>query len=382
MSRPRRKRLKMPQRKGGAAASYTNVLYGTRTTRLSYPDGSELSDEVRVPATVIDYVAGVSQAGDFKHPNPHAFNKTTLVALQGISTNASATVNYTASGVFDYPSVGLIEGDYQSAYNTALDSLYEQLRGNVDLSIDLAEVHKTKSMMRQTLKGMASLLTTFRKMRRSNPRDWGNLWLEFTYGWKPLANTIYEGLSKACDASASPPWHVRARGSDKNSDSEVIGTDIRTINVRHGSVRYQLDVLYKLSDSRLQQLGGYTSLNPVSIAWELVPYSFVVDWFVDVGGYLRNLESAFLYGSDFVGGYITRTDLSESTQTIIGTSDTGDGSYSTVSLQGSYKRVSKSRGLLGGTPYPMTPTFDPKMGTSRLISAAALLGQGLKSLKH
>jgi hypothetical protein len=34
---------------------------------------------------------------------------------------------------------------------------------------------------------------------------------------------------------------------------------------------------------------GFT--NPVSLAWELLPFSFVVDWFLPIGPYLESLDS-------------------------------------------------------------------------------------------
>jgi hypothetical protein len=34
---------------------------------------------------------------------------------------------------------------------------------------------------------------------------------------------------------------------------------------------------WALTTGGLNSVAGYTSLNPVSIAWELVPYSFVAD---------------------------------------------------------------------------------------------------------
>jgi hypothetical protein len=43
--------------------------------------------------------------------------------------------------------------------------------------------------------------------------------------------------------------------------------------------------------------------NPLSVAWELVPWSFVVDWAYPVGTFLNNLD--FDLGIGFSRGYVT-----------------------------------------------------------------------------
>jgi hypothetical protein len=44
-------------------------------------------------------------------------------------------------------------------------------------------------------------------------------------------------------------------------------------------------------------------LNPATVAWELVPYSFIADWFVPVGDYLTGLTADC--GLVFKGGSVT-----------------------------------------------------------------------------
>jgi hypothetical protein len=44
-------------------------------------------------------------------------------------------------------------------------------------------------------------------------------------------------------------------------------------------------------------------VNPLSIAWELLPWSFVVDWFIPVGNTLEAMTAG--YGLNDNGGWIT-----------------------------------------------------------------------------
>ena len=279
-----------------------------------------------------------------------------------------------------------------TTYNKALSRLYDQLRGDIDVSIDLAESHKTHKMMADTFRGMVNLATTFRKMKRSNPRDWGNLWLEYTYGWKPLASTIYGAATKLLnpDAKSDLTFNLHATASEdtQRGTRSVIGQpdEVPDVFRYYQKSRCRFVVRFRVKSSALITLGGFTSLNPVSIAWELTPYSFVVDWFVNVGGYLRDFENALLYGTSFADGYVTETCIGEEWGEQMGmksTSDAFGGSTLTIAALHCYERYTeKKRTILTSTPFPRLPKFDPHLGASRLISGAALLGQMLTSLEH
>ena len=123
--------------------------------------------------------------------------------------------------------------------------------------------------------------------------------------------------------------------------------------------------------------GRWTSLNPISTGYEAIPYSFVLDWLIDVGSYLRDVETALLYGNRFIGGYVTHltacdagAEISFLRRTSGGWTYFGQGPSS-----GRYRRMSRS--LLANYPLPRLPTFKADLGTSRLWSAAALLTQFL-----
>jgi hypothetical protein len=180
---------------------------------------------------------------------------------------------------------------------------------------------------------------------------------------------------------------MSAHGSAKggfNPTSSSVGNGgsenkvVRTISISEGC---RMKAQFSFTTSALDSLAGFSSLNPVSIVWELTPYSFVVDWFVDVGGYLRNFETACLYGSDFVAGYVDRSLIAEVSETNSQHDRSADGSYFNLETRG-YTRVTKfQRTVLTSVPFPKAPRFDPKLGSSRLVSAAALLGQMVPSLK-
>jgi len=280
-----------------------------------------------------------------------------------------------------------LTGDVDTANNKALSAIYDQMRGDLDLSIDIAEAHKSAQMVSKMAKGLANLAVTLRKMKRSNPRDWGNLWLEFTYGWKPLAKSIYGTVDRLLNPDNDSGYQVyKGRGQTLNKKNGSFDTSLGSASyIADTSVRVEYGMAFNLAESRLEELAGYTSLNPISIAWELVPYSFVVDWVVDVGGYMRNLENSWLYASDFVSGYKTVTTRSGWTFHTQGVRSRSDlpGAMDVWNVDGgTFVRTKKVRTVLISIPFPSLPAFRPQLGWSRAVSGSALLGQFLPSLKH
>jgi len=82
--------------------------------------------------------------------------------------------------------------------------------------------------------------------------------------------------------------------------SPYIGTQTETFtaDIRYG-MRYQIDNHLK---AFLAQT-GFT--NPINLAWEVLPYSFVVDWFIPIGPYLESLSA--WDGLVFLDGWRSQT---------------------------------------------------------------------------
>jgi len=375
---------------GGVMKDQLRDFPGVRVlTNGNYTTGSVTVVEQRVN-DFRDWLRNVSSTrGDHKRPNSQRFTHTLRANYEGATTNVSGASYSYVNGVNVQSWTDVVWPAFPNStvYNKAVSRLYDQLRGDIDLSIDLAESHKTKSMMQQTVRAMGNLAQTFRKMKRSNPRDWGNLWLEFTYGWKPLATSIFGAAHKLIVGPSGPRFlTIRATSQEVDKDGITVsqasfGANSKNTVAAFHSSRCKIVCRYALLGSRLDELAGITSLNPVSIAWELTPYSFVVDWFVNIGGYLRDFENACLYHSDFVDGYVSESAIGVASGVLSG-SETVFGTTSTWSGKGWERTTEKKRTVLSATPLPRRPRFDPHLGSSRLVSGAALLGQMLHSLEH
>jgi hypothetical protein len=195
-----------------------------------------------------------------------------------------------------------------------------------------------------------------------------------------LAQTLYDS---AIELSRVIPtlMKVEVTASDQKRYSDTVGAqhdpNVMMRRVVTEQQRIKFKAQFRAPTSTVQLLSNFTSLNPVSIAWELTPYSFVVDWFIDVGGYLRNLETACTHGSTFVNGFYTEGYRLDVSCQSFGSYTDGSNYIHTQDLKGSTVITKGRRTTLGSYPLPRIPQFKMDLGASRLLNAAALLSQHL-----
>jgi len=122
-----------------------------------------------------------------------------------------------------------------------------------------------------------------------------SIWLEIQYGWRPLLNDIYESAQAIVKAEDQSPRRVKTTGSNQ-SFSESVSTQSTANSVTSKVtkdvilVKGTVTVWYATPNTprTLLQL-GFT--NPAYLAWELTPFSFVVDWFIPIGNAINNFDA-------------------------------------------------------------------------------------------
>lgn len=235
------------------------------------------------------------------------------------------------------------EGDVRKGSalsNQAYTRAYDRFRGKVwgdaqaMLLVDIAERQKTIEMITDAVsriykaakavkKGRfakaAKLLSLGEVPKGLNLKDhpskaFTDNWLAYRYGWTPLygsVNSLMEILDKPIENR-----FVRASATVKNMKTEhffepwsprrVTQTDFYTQETR--AVLKARMVVSNPTWARLKQFG---LLNPLEVAWELVPFSFVADWFLPIGAYLEDMTS--FTGISFIDGSVTYHGQSERT---------------------------------------------------------------------
>jgi hypothetical protein len=98
------------------------------------------------------------------------------------------------------------------------------------------------------------------------------------------------------------------------SDSPIRSAgELTTVCKREVITLYACRVAYRFRvDDHLKAYAAQTGFtNPINLAWEILPYSFVLDWFLPIGPYLETLSAydglVFLDGSktEFMKQYVT-----------------------------------------------------------------------------
>ncbi len=293
---------------------------------------------------------------------------------------------------------------YDPVHNRAINDVLRKLSDNsVNLAQAFAERKQTIDMLGKTVNRLASAALAIRrgKMReavflferkvpdgralykhdiRPSPNNLANHWLEFSYGWRPLVSDIYGSMEQLAKTfSDNKPVRFRGRAKDSETRSNVnVGQiqEIPYIRYKTGwTVNYEASCVIQVKvDSEFARTMSQVGMtNPALLAWELVPYSFVVDWFLPIGSYLSNLTAT--HGLTFVSGTVTRSSTVNYTGRAESTSS-GYGVWQGLATNLKTFRVEKNRVVLADFPSVPLPEWnrDP-FGVRRVLSGISLLTQ-------
>lgn len=322
--------------------------------------------------------------GNFKSPNPFSYTYQRSNLLNGSTRNATNWGAWSKdSGPINFDSADpmlLSETFPSDLYNRTLSKLYERLRGEIDLAVDIAQAGQTTRMLRDAKK-LESYC--FGLNWRDIARKSAAARLVYVYGIKPLASTLYESVERSLDVLEKNFLLVEAKCSDPVSPSRNVTFTVAGPGSVNGIAAYkgryvcQLKCSYRTKGSSIDT---WTSLNPVSIAWELVPYSFVVDWFLNIGNYIRDFETSLLYANSFTGGFMTQGIFYDANCDVRHYTGNSTSNWTTVgSASTNFRKLTRT--VLSATPTPEMPSFKADLGSSRLLNAAALLAQFISKAK-
>lgn len=182
----------------------------------------------------------------------------------------------------------------------------------------LAESKQSASMIADSGTDLLNLLLKVKRREFSNfPKEFGlslrkgrDAYLQWQFGWKPLCSDIHALWENLIGRAPIQPFLRAAREIKTPFEyTTSFGGYPCDVKIKHTDKC----VLYaSLSEQTLANMQSYDVINPLSLAWELVPYSFVVDWFAPIGNTLAALTATA--GLDFVGGFSTQ--IREGTNTI------------------------------------------------------------------
>jgi hypothetical protein len=373
---------------------HSNITVGKAVQTDYYPltPSTKSVDVANWSSDVLSASAIVVHPKPFVQPGPHRFTVTDNKGFYG-HVYWWAYGNYVGGPFMVRDHAGAIQWSIPDAiprnrgnvYNTALSRLNEDVRGGLDLSIDLAEAGSTARMLKahDHLKQFQNAWLKKAGSKYGLAKLLASKWLEWQYGVKPLLADIYAAHDEAArmalnriktfKASYSQP--VRPTSSRIFVYNAYYNASVEGSGIEGCRFNIQFEVPGSIFD-----LERWTSMNPVSIAYELMSYSFVIDWFYNIGGMIRSLETGLLYKTRFKSGYYTELFAYNYSYSVNAGKPPPAGSTSnSYVVRGicSIKSIDFQRSVLSSYPLPGVPSFQAKLGWQRLLSAASLMTQFL-----
>lgn len=280
-----------------------------------------------------------------------------------------------------YVNSGLTQQAWDQATTMALNSLNGH---DVDWGNNLGEMKESvESFARDAMRGYAfighmkrgqwtkaanALGLTPKRFKADRGRALADHWLNYSYGWRPYAQTMYDTAHLFWDLA-----HNASKVIEGNGGAQVDGAPYDTLGNFEYSVNWMQRVhcvlRAQIANPNLHRLNQLGLTNPIGIAWELVPFSFAVDWFIPVGNVLQAMTAGF--GLSWMGGQInvnTWEAINIHRKTGYETPWTdciGGGSYSE-------RTKTMQRIALTGFPYPRFYADLTPYSTTRALNAIAL----------
>lgn len=263
-----------------------------------------------------------------------------------------------------------------------------------------------KQLKRGNLVGAYQLLTagrksppSFKSMGVSTAKSVAQNWLQLQYGWKPLLSDIEGTLLALTQLQTSFGFVQSARATatsakvsvfDYPPGNPLIGESNSGKTTFTQKTSVKIVVRFKIAEPLKAFMGQTGFTNPVNLVWEILPFSFVVDWFVPVGAYLEALSA--WSGAVFLAG--TKTHFTRvRTDSAISYGGTAVSEPSVVvNINGNFQQEQTilSRQVLTDFPQQIYPPFRPNPfekdwtridgdGNNRAANAIAILTQAFKT---
>ncbi len=261
----------------------------------------------------------------------------------------------------------------------------------INIGVAFAEASKTSDLILDTARRIDRAYRAFRRgnfaevARQLNitPKRVHKNWLEYKYGWMPLLMDVkgyaeffaqrHVGRKVRFTESAKAKYTFSQTWTEVYTPFGIPPTALVSHFYSYETAvrtRFWCE-LENPHMAELQQLGV---TNPALVVWELVPYSFVFDWFVDVGSWLEGLTA--MHGVTLRRSMMS--SLYDFTYTRVYPAvarSSGSNNYSETGVSTSLRRRQYGRGVPSFNPADlhMRTTSVTSLSFQKLVTSLALI---------
>ncbi len=203
-------------------------------------------------------------------------------------------------------------------------------------------------------------------VRNTARNDVAGQWLQLQYGWLPMVEDVFNAAGHFAYMQNRPQiLRYRAKKERRTAAQVSESSSVeRIIGETYVAKRIIANV------SKINEIANLGLTDPASVAWELMPYSFVIDWFIPIGNYLAALNLQRSLTAEYVTTLYMRGSFTGVSLGGVGSHAVGTG-YMDHRLIKVVRTVSSSLAI----PLPKVKPWVEISSFKRAANAVALLTQ-------
>ena len=271
-----------------------------------------------------------------------------------------------------------------SAYNQAYARFRGKLyKGNASLGVTLGSYRQSADMIRDRARKLANVSEEYHRLfnrslaiRRGDTQSIASAHLEVIFGWQPLVQDIWAAANTVIQGADMTLEPVSGRGrAYYEARRQNWPWEPQDIAFESGTVKVSLSTLVRIENPNLWLAERAGILNPAAVAWDLVPWSFLVNMVTNIGSLVNSV-------TDFVG--LSFDNESTTTTWYISGSQRKENAYPRDHpgygwASATYRQEIKGR-TLGSFPRPSFEFKIPEVNWSTAAMLASLAVQKVRKL--
>lgn len=182
-------------------------------------------------------------------------------------------------------------------------------RGDASMGMTLATCGQSAAMLLGRFQQISDLMGMTRRRRarralrpRTSAKSLASDVLEVEFGWRPFIEDIASCMTTLC-SETMPPVRFRASNRIQVNTTQKSGGEPSFLTVVSGRARVTACQSYSVSNPNVWLLNQLGLLNPFEVAWDRVPWSWVVNMFVNANQLIGSFSDTF--GLTLLSGSMT-----------------------------------------------------------------------------